>query len=107
MRRKTFEEVLLEAIDDAFSTLGNSAMRSTYYHLEKRFKIPRDDIPRRLQVFKDGLARIFGPGSRFLEILIMKKLHERVGCSFEWHESKPFAFVDYIAAVKRNYLKEN
>lgn len=107
MAKKAFEKLLLEAIDDALSTLGDSARQSIYFHLEKRFRIPRNDIPQRLQVFEDGLVKIFGPGSQFLEILIMKRLHEKVGCALEWDEGEPLVFVDYITAAKQSYAKRN
>jgi len=105
--KRIFEELLLAVIDDALSTLGDSARKSIYFHLESRFRIPRSDIPQRLQVFEDGLVKIFGPGAQFLEILIMKKLHEKVGLSLDWDESKPLVFVDYITAAKRSYAKRN
>jgi hypothetical protein len=94
LAKKAFEKLLLEAIDDALSTLGDSARQSIYFHLERKLRIPRSDIPQRLQVFEDGLFKIFGPGSQFLEVLIMKKLHEKIGRPLRWDESRPLVFVD-------------
>ena len=82
--RKKFEAVLLEAVDDAFSTLGESVKTSIYFHLEHKFIIPKQDIPYRIDDFSDALERIFGMAAKYLEILIMKKLHEKIACSYEW-----------------------
>jgi hypothetical protein len=52
--------------------------------LENKFMIARQNIPYRIDDFSDALERIFGLGARHLEILIMKKLHEKVTCSYKW-----------------------
>jgi hypothetical protein len=102
---KSFEEILLEAVDEALASLGESAKQSIYYHLEERFKIPREEIPNRVEDFAEGLEKIFGMGARFLEILIMKKLYDRIGKPLEWNEDKEFAFVNYVEAARRSFRK--
>jgi len=102
---KSFDEVLLEAVDEAFASLGDSAKQSIYYHLEEKFKIPREEIPKRIEDFVEGLEKIFGIGARFLEILIMKRLYDRIGKPLEWDESKEFVFVNYVEAAKRSFGK--
>ena len=82
--RKKFETVLLEAVDDAFSTLGENVKTSIYFHLEHKLIIPKQDIPYRIDDFSDALERIFGIAAKHLEILIMKKLHEKITCFYEW-----------------------
>ena len=47
--------------------------------------IARQDIPYSIDNFSDALERIFGLGARHLEILIMKKLHEKITCFYEWN----------------------
>jgi len=106
LTEKAFQKLLLEAVDSAFSSLGNSAKQSIYFHLENKFKITRSDIPCRLDDFEDGLQKIFGVGNRFLEILIMKKLHERLepeGNILKWDEDREFKFVDYVKAAEQNF----
>ena len=83
MTGKSFEEILLEAVDEALASLGDSAKQSIYYHLEK----------------------IFGIGARFLEILIMKKLYDRIGKPLEWNERKEFVFVNYVEAARQSFKK--
>ena len=83
--RKKFDAVLLEAIDDAFSTLGENVKTSLYFHLEHKLIIPKQDIPYRIDDFSDALELIFGVAAKRLEILIMKKLHEKISCLYEWN----------------------
>ncbi|MEM1563624.1 MAG: hypothetical protein QW161_02995 [Candidatus Bathyarchaeia archaeon] len=105
MTGKSFDKILLEAVDEALGSLGESAKQSIYYHLEEKFKIPREEIPKRVEDFAEGLEKIFGVGARFLEILIMKRLYDRIGKPLEWDERKEFVFVNYIEAAKRSFKK--
>jgi hypothetical protein len=100
--QKTFEEILLEATDDALAALGDSARQSIYFHLERKFKIARSQIPYRLEDFEEGLERIFGEGSQFLEVLIMKKLYERIGSPLKLDDKKELVFLDYVNAAKKS-----
>jgi len=104
LTNEAFDKLLLEAIDDAFSTLGDSARQSIYFHLENKFNIAKKQVPEHLADFEEGLARIFGPGSRFLEILIIKKLYEKTGKRLEWDEKKDFVLVDYVKAIKHGSI---
>lgn len=101
MARKTFDKLLIEAVDDALSSLGESAKLAIYFHIEDKFKIPEEKIPRHVREFAEGLEKIFGSGAKFIEILIMKKLYERIGEPLEWDESKELTFADYFEAARR------
>ena len=105
MAKKAFEKLLLEAVDDALASLGDSARQAIYFHLEDKFKIAKNDIPRRLQDFVDGLEKIFGLGARFIEILIMRNLYGKIGQPLEWNESRELVFVDYVKAAKQSFSK--
>lgn len=105
MSGKTFEEILLESIDEALSSLGESVKESIYFHLKDKFKIPREEIPWRIRDFAEGLEKIFGLGARFLEILIMKRLYARIEQPLEWNESEEFIFVNYVEAARRSFQK--
>jgi hypothetical protein len=108
LTEKAFQKFLLEAVDSAFSSLGDSARHSIYYHLQNKFNVSRDEIPCRLEDFEDGLEKIFGAGTQFLEVLIMRELYERLrpeGNILEWDEEKEFSFVDYVKAAEQNYSR--
>jgi len=105
-KRKVFENLLIEAVDEALASLGESAKQSIYFHLENKFKIAKNDIPYNLEDFADGLEKIFGLGAHFIEILIMKSLFEKIGQPLEWNQDKKLVFVEYVAAAKRSFLKK-
>ncbi len=97
----SFEELLLEAIDEGLSLLGETAKQAVYFHLEKTFKINRQDIPHKIEEFTDALEKIFGDGAKILEIQIMKCIYKKVGFTFKHHPKKTnIEFTEYIAAVK-------
>ena len=104
-KRKAFENILIEAVDEGLASLGESAKQAIYFHLEASFKITKNEIPYRLEDFTDGLEKIFGLGAHFIEILIMKSLFEKIGQPLEWNQSKKLVFVEYVAAAKRSFLK--
>ena len=106
MAEKAFDEILLGSVDDALASLGESARQAIYFHLEKKFKVEKREIPRKLDNFEKGLEKIFGPGAKFIEILIMKELHGKVGQPLEWNESKELVFVAYVTAAKRAFLEK-
>ena len=108
MSEKAFRELLLEAVDSTLSSLGESVKQSVYFHLEKKFDIPKDEIPSRVGDFDKGLEKIFGVGAQFLEVLIMKKLYEEVGAKgkiLKVGQGQEFNFVDYVNAIELTYFR--
>ena len=85
---RKFDNILLESIDESLSSLGESAKTSIYFHLQQGFFISKHEIPFRIDDFSNALERIFGLGARHLELLIMKKLHEKVSCQYKWKGPK-------------------
>lgn len=106
MSKRDFDKLLLEAVDQGLSSLGESSKQAIFFHLEKRFNIKKQEIPHRIEAFADALEKIFGLGANFVEILIMKQLHEKVGGSLEWSESKDLTFIEYVTAAKRSFLRK-
>jgi len=104
-KTKAFEKILMEAIDEALNSLGESAKQSIYFHLEKKFKVAKKDIPSCIEEFEDGLKKIFGLGAHFIEILIMKNLFEKIGKPLDWNQNKELMFTEYVAAAKQSFLK--
>ena len=100
-----FNKLLLRAVDETLNSLGKSVRQSVYFYIENKFSINRNEIPRNLQEFQGGLERIFGTGARFIEILIMKNLHSKIGLPLKM-ESKQLEFVKYADAAKEGFLKK-
>jgi hypothetical protein len=104
-KRGEFDKLLVSAVDEALNSLGESVKQSTYFHIENKFKVARKDIPENVEEFQDGLEKIFGTGARFIEILIMKNLHTKIGLPLKM-ESEQFEFVEYVGVAKRGFLEE-
>ena len=96
-RNHIFEKLLLEAIDEALSSLGMST-KPIYFHLEKDFNINEKDIPHKIGEFADTIEEIFGLGARVLEIQIMKRLYQKVG-PFKHFPKWNLTFIEYVEAV--------
>jgi len=89
-----FDRILLSAVEEGLSSLGNSSKQAIFFYLETSFQIKKENIPESLPQFKNALEGIFGPGASFLEKIIAKRLHEKLGLSFEDDVS-----VDFVGCV--------
>ena len=69
-----FEKLLVEAIDESFSSLGESPKQAIPFHLENTFKIKKQNIPNRIDSFGNAFKKMLEPEADFLEALIVKKL---------------------------------
>jgi hypothetical protein len=104
-KTREFDKILVSAIDEALNSMGESIRQSIYFHIENKFKVTRNEIPENLEEFQGGLEKIFGAGAQFIEILIMKNLHSKIGLPLKM-ESEQLEFVKYIGAAKEGFLKK-
>ncbi len=105
MHRRDFERILLEAVDEQLTSLGESSKQALYFHLERGFNIKRHEIPKKTEAFASAMEKIFGQGANFLEILIMKRLHEKIGHNVKLRSSS-LTFIEYVEAAKQSYYHE-
>jgi len=106
LSKHSFEKLLLEAVDEGLSSLGDSAKHAIYFHLKNTFNISKRDIPFKIEDFVDALEKIFGFGAKPIEILIMKRLYEKVGGAVEYPEHENLVFTEYVAAARQSFLKK-
>jgi hypothetical protein len=106
VKRQDFDRLVLEAVDEGLSTLGESSKQAVYFHLTKTFHIRKDEIPKKIEEFDDAMKKIFGLGAGFLEILIMQRLYKKVDGSLNWDEAKDLTFVEYVAIVRRCFEEQ-
>lgn len=101
----SFEKKFLEAVDEAFYSIGNDDYnRVIYEYLEKNFMLTKLNIPKRIEDFSEALDKIFGLGAKILEIRIMNNLYLRIDNSFKYKNEKTFDFVNYIKSIKNSYI---
>ena len=106
----SFDKVLLEAVEDAFSSLGESGGEAVFFHLEKSFGIRRSEIPFRIDEFSDALEKIFGLGARQLEIRFMKNLFAKVKIDNERDlpesDGSKLTFAEYVRLINENWRRK-
>lgn len=103
--------MLLEAVDEALNTLGESIKKSVYFHLEETYRIKRVEIPDRTSEFSDALEKMFGLGSRYLEILVMKKFYPKIQITCDWpkpnYVTPNLSFKEYIELMRGEFGKQS
>ena len=102
-KRSKIDRLLVSAIDGALTYPGESVKQSIYFHIEKQFKVARNEIPENLEEFQGGLEKIFCTGAQFIEILIMKNLHTKMGLPLKM-QSEKLEFVEYVGVAKKGFL---
>jgi len=96
-----FRKLLLEAVDEALSSLGDSVKQAIYFHLEETFKIKKQEIPDRIEEFTNAIEEIFGLGAKLLEIRIMTSFYEKDGHMFKYFpENDELSFTEYLEAAR-------
>lgn len=100
-----FEKLLVEAVEESLSSLGESPKQAIFFHLENTFKIKKQEIPNNIDSFDQALKKLFGPGAAFLETLIAKRLCEKADSIFEGAPPKEACFKETIASIKRMMAK--
>lgn len=93
-------KILLEAIEEGISSLGDSPKQAVFFHLETAFKIEKEKIPVKLAEFVEALEKIFGPGASYLEKLIVRSLYGKL--ELEFREVKNWDFLEYVDNVRRH-----
>ena len=106
MYRRDFEKLLLEAVDEQLGSLGESSKQALYFHLERGFNIKRNEIPKKTEAFVDAMGKIFGQGADYLEILIMKRLHSKIGLDVRLSNPN-LTFAEYVKAARRSYCRSS
>ena len=99
-----FAKILLNAVDETLSSLGNSIKKSIYLHLSKEFGINQSEIPNKIPEFAIAIENLLGRGALYLEIQIMKRLCTQMGTIVEWQEPSESALPYYVAKAKTNFL---
>jgi hypothetical protein len=100
--QNNFSRILLSAVEESLSSLGDSPKQAIFFHLESHFKIKKDNIPMNLTEFAKALEGIFGPGASYLENLIAKRLYEKLGLELE--NGEHLDFLECVDNVKKHIL---
>jgi hypothetical protein len=107
-----FDKLLVEAIDEAITSLGAPVKNQFYLRLEVNFNMEKEIIPQRLQEFSDILHKIFGLGACRLEIKFLKNLESKLDGEKKadynvsvWIE-KNISFIESINDKRTDFLQK-
>lgn len=104
MAQDDFDKVLISAVDEGLCLLGNSPKQAVFFHLETSFQLKKENIPSNLTEFQKALEDIFGPGAIYLEEIIVKRLHEKLGLNFR--KSEGASFLECVKVAKNRIAKK-
>jgi hypothetical protein len=106
---KTFDALLLDAVDEGLSHLGEKPKASIYFHMEEYFGLKATDIPICLSEFSTFLEKLLGIGARHLEILFMKQLNVKLShlpeLTIKAEEQADLTFVGYVNLKRMQFEK--
>jgi hypothetical protein len=109
-RKRKFNKLLLESIDETLSSLGENSKTTIYTHLETTFHLRKQEIPNRINDFSKALEKLFGLGSKHFEIMFMKNLYAKVKgfeC-FSCEMTTPkITLKDYVRVMRKNLEQAN
>jgi hypothetical protein len=111
---KKFDQYLLEAIDETFSSLGEVVKNAVFEHLQNDFQIKRVDIPIEICEFSKVIHKVFGLGAGRLELKIMNSLNSKLQVDvklteYQWPLSKwivnEVSLTDYVQNLRNSYAE--
>jgi len=112
LAQRKFDEYLIEAIDEALTSLGAQVKKTIYFQLENNFNLPKKEIPEQIGKFSDIIHKIFGFGASRLEIMFIQNLCSKIKVNVEFTEYKwplskwiinNISFTEYIYNARKNY----
>ena len=69
-----FDTVLSNAIDNALTGLGEPVKKILFYHIQNKFLMKPEDIPKNPDLFVLALKNLLGAGSSHVETLILEEV---------------------------------
>jgi hypothetical protein len=98
-QKSNLNRLVMEAVDEVLSALGDSCKQAIYLYLKSECNMSRNDIPKRIPDFSDALEQLFGPGAGLIEIQIMKRLRKKVPQFRHSPKNQSLSFDNYIASL--------
>lgn len=94
-----FDESIVETIDVRLKQIfGEAGTVAIYNYLLSSLSLPQEEIPKKLEVFAEGLDRFLSSGSKVVEKVILDGLYANFGRKLEF--KKGYTFADYVNELK-------
>ncbi|MDH5449081.1 MAG: hypothetical protein OEY24_06900 [Candidatus Bathyarchaeota archaeon] len=105
-REIEFEKSLVKTIDvqlkQVFGEMGTLVI---YDYLQSVLSLRQEEIPKKLEVFAEGLDRFLSSGARVVEKVILDGLYSDFSQDFQFKEG--YTFVDYVNALRTTVKKDD
>lgn len=98
-QKNNYDKLVMEAIDDVFSSLGPLCSRALYFHLEHEYNVSKNEIPAKIGEFASALEQILGSGAGLIEIEIMKRIRNKIPNFKHSPRQKSLSFSDYMISL--------
>jgi len=73
------ENVLLAAVEHGLSLIGKDFAQVTFYNLDTRYSLGKQEIPRKPERFIQALHDMFGEGAQIIEMFIKRAICREMG----------------------------
>ncbi len=80
--QNTYNDLVVEAVDETLSLLGCEAKAMVYLHMNVRLKITKQDIPNRFYEFMAEIEKILGKGAKPFEEQLLRLLQSKTKLAF-------------------------
>jgi hypothetical protein len=103
----SFDAIMIEAVDEIFSSFGHSCKQALYFQLENTFKIKKQEIPLKIEDFANAIEQIFGIGAKFIEMKIIEMLHKKTQGFMYFPKKEDLVFTEYAASLRSFFVIAN
>jgi len=99
VKEDEFEKALMETIDVQLKQFfGETATSVIYGYLRTALSLRQEEIPKKLEVFSEGLDKFLSSGARVVEKVILEGVYSDLGQEFQTIEG--YTFVDYLDELR-------
>jgi len=101
-----FEKSLMKTIDGQIKQIfGETGASVIYNYMQSVLLLRQEEIPKKLEIFAEGLDKFLSSGAKVVEKVILDGLYSDFGQEFQFKEG--YTFVDYVNALKNTVKKDN
>jgi len=101
-----FEKSLMKTIDGQIKQIfGETGASVIYNYMQSVLLLRQEEIPKKLEIFAEGLDKFLSSGAKVVEKVILDGLYSDFGQEFQFKEG--YTFVDYVNALKNAVKKDN
>ena len=96
-----FESLLIKTIDECLSSYNTIDKKAIYSVLEKDYKIKKEEIPYKIEIFANALEQILGIGAKLVEIGIIEGLHKKFPKFMFFSKNGDICFKEYVNSLRK------